>query len=1757
MRLKKALIITVVSAILAETLVAPFARLPAAGAGIALAKDFTEPGQSYITWRNEMESGKASSWKSVYGYYSINNNNQGIDFKVENDSFRGIVEKIQSNGCSDIYSQEDTERNMADLSQEKAFLVENQIISRPAALAYSNLYGISAVLRNTDNEGLEQDDSLDRMGKTELYTALYKSFYGLLPSRPVVWKTNSFRDINGAIQPVINAKNYRTTEDKTLHAIFECDYNVYQHANVYELYLTELLNKGIISQNEISEKKTDFLQEYYELQHTGQKPEWYATAKPVILNDVESENSNYLGATVQLWNTDGVVLNPNISLKKPTNLASNSGNFLMDVKSPDYFKQENLTTIDALKVIEKFVRTTEKEMTKTEASVVAYKYGTRYLSVLDSDARDTVSFLIAKGILNFEDTSEYVDLYQDFTYATAYKLLYRVANKDARFDFSKIQLTDNEMFWQELGFAEDEVGIIEDNNLPYMKILEDGETFQEYDDVVKKATKVQTVEFEQQTEPATEPATEPDTEPNTEEYTNAFLYVQCVDDSTKSPLPGVSVTVYNEDNEELETIVTDTEGAATFELEFGSYYFSESQVPVGYMVNDAPNFVEFDASNVQKKFQLPTSRASDGIVNISAVEDGNGVPIIGATISIYGQNGTLIQSVLTDKEPISITLPYGSYTLKLTGAPSDYDLRAQAFEKTIKLSELNRDEDVAFAVPLKSTLMSKIINGMHDTFWGVTAYAATKGSYVIKVLLEDKEGYTYTYGSTPINSATKKSDNDDLNSNVVTKTYANCKMFQVTFKIKADSRENALGIVNAKLKVSGIQSNSKVIGVTEVEGESGEKTTMVSAEDIKRGMPKIKVVNNNTLMNVDTGATALLLPEQGYALVGNKVIVSDNIAIATEKGDVYYNLQVICAIMSNAMIKKINGATSLISSTIKNEKLFDVYSENGTKLEANYVSTFKSVVFKETTENGEVRKRPLMYNMDAMTSGISCLTRNFVKRVQNTSGNSATSDITMIVDWNFVVPFVDTPEVQNIRNAASSDTITYQTAANVLNTEPKDTTLKEWWNYNLDMSNALANFMYGTTGVQYVTCGYLVPSVTVLSSAGGNRKDAVAITGDNIGVTCSANSLSDSQLNNFFKGLSLKPSYVQKYLGGTKTDWWKSYYNVTGYDSMLVKSLMSRAKFKNLAGEEVHYGQDASNATTDGHVYGNAEYLILRNGTVYANAESDTHFTINTNKKRITVKDTSTGGTETIVGAGTKITMNNGGQNATFEYCSTESIGDATYYKLRLTATDGAVPVYFSGYLNPNSYNSMDDLRDAVKNPGYYRTQLGMTLYEYEKSLYQFFGITELPFENLSLARRFALSKDHTENFIDGSTYLDFCNDGALNVRFYRYSDGTLSDLALDELVTENGSRYTLGSMISANTYVYLPTSEFYFAKTSNGSTQLLMGSDVGILNTRVYYVSLNNALRDSILAKAVGTVPVNKIAVGAQVYIGNILFTKQKDGSFTAGPLKAEDGNILGILSAIDKNDAASLQAYLLKAFGTQCVVSGSKNIALQSFITNAEVGPNIKTSMKNVLFFKNGNYYYTINSKKDRAYVKGSCPNLKYYNLRVQVDDALLCRPINGDDTLYQMLYYSTTYVDGLGSLPFYPEYLGDEKDSSINAYWKKTGYVIHQYADTLKEKFNAEYRKAFQGDLVSLFKMIMANVLLYLMAISWICLFFLKTGIGRSVFTALARPTKSLRNGIDVIHVLSLGLFHYDDDPSVSRVIIMNFIFYCIMYLLLDVL
>lgn len=1649
----------------------------------------------FYTYTNEVKHGSSpAGTKSVTGYYSINNNNQGVDYKISQETFENILGScLDSNTAMDKECKDSTLQSLSGLGTAKAYLIEHEFVSRDPIIQYSNNSGISTMI-------LGSNDVEDHMNKTELLTALYKICYGVLESRPVIWNVKSFRQVGGVITPVSVIDDYLTTGGLEIKAIFEGDKYFYVSPNVYELYLSSALDKGLIQLSELNGAKTAFPGEYSKLQSNGILPDWHRSLGNILIK--EGDNKKYLGNFTTINDvTNGVMLQSS---------------------RPDFFTQESISTIDALKIIEKFMRSTEKEMTSTEAATIAYKYGAKYLDTLNEADRQTVTFMIAKGILNFEDSAEYVDLYTPFSFDVAYTLLYRVANKDARFNFSEIQLTDSEIFWQSKGYNENTIHIYNDD-VPEVRVLDSDVSFEDISDAYDRTSDFTGGSSGDVTvvEPSTEPVTETERTTETEQKTSGLVKVLCLDKDTKQPISGIRLQVKGSKNGITTELTTDQDGYAYFDLPYGDYLLQQSGVPATYAIDNSTMSFSLASGKDTFEFEFQNAKSKSGIVHVEAIESVTENVIKNVSFVIYDSTGNKYTTIVTEDDgKCKATLPYGVYTIQVTGVPDGYN--DEKAIQTIKLSELNLEQDIRFVIDLKPTIAEAISEAVTET-----NVDAAQMFYTVKMLLEKKDNCKYTYDGTELNESVTAADISDLADAITTKDYNGTMMYLVSFKVQADSKDTALSIINKKLKIDLPAGEVTAPGVTQIDSADGnDKITLISSKAFKESLTDIKVVNSNTLINTKTQTTALLLNEQGYALVGNKVIVADDLLIEDKNGDIYYNLEVICSLLSNAELKSINGATSLVSKSIKNEELYTVNSEYGTALEHNYVAQFDGVTRIDISEDGQTVIKPVMYNLDAMTRGTSCLTREFSLDVIGSNNKTVTTKVNVVVEWDFVVPAVDSAVARSIQNYSNNADrkISYNTVTEVINTAPESGELLEWWNYNLAMSNALANWIYGTSGTQYITCGYMVPSVTILSNANGNRKDA--ILGANI--TMDTNSLSDSDLNKLFSKLQVNSAYVSSYLGGAVENWWDAYYNAKNTTSETIKTLITKAKFRNYTGNQVT-ATGTDTVVKDGYAFHNADYLVLKNGTVYANAENSDSIALNKSKKTLTVK-TSTNAKVVIPAVNTTKVAK--GQRQ-YLYTGTLEIGSNTYYKMM--PIDGAGDaIRYMGY-NTKSIASQSGLDNSeFADPNNYKNDQQQTLLEFENMLYQDWGRTGIPFTNDSLSR-FSLFK---KGLVDGKLYLSFMeSNGSPKVKFYQGNkDGNLDSISLGSFATKTKSQ-----QVNISVYVYLPSNEYYFAYGNNNTVELKEGSKIGILNSRIYYTSLNNIVRDNIIAEMTNTVSINKLATGNQVYIGSLLFTKQSDGSFLTGPITPTDSSMSSILTAIQQNNNTTLKSSLVKVFSGQTILCGGRNISIQSFIKDAFIGPLIKTDKSKVLYKSGNEYYYKKNSEKTKVpYRDGKNSRIDSYMLSLKLDNALLCRPLNADSSIYQMLYVTDVYAaSGLGDLAFYPEYYSEDRQSGLIANWQQTVYAVNQFTNELREEFLSDYKEAFRGDLVKLFKLLGILIIAYLMVILPMAYIMLRYQLGVGFLKAIAMPSRTGRSfGIDLVKLTTLGIYTVNDTPSLNK-------------------
>ena len=167
----------------------------------------------------------------------------------------------------------------------------------------------------------------------------------------------------------------------------------------------------------------------------------------------------------------------------------------------------------------------------------------------------------------------------------------------------------------------------------------------------------------------------------TVEFYNALLRGKITGHKTgaeQAPLEGVTFGLFSADATEfteetaIATTETDSYGEFSFEAPYGSFQVMELATLPGYLTMDKPVAVEVNAAEVQ----LDPIANNQTVVHISKVDAETGEELPGATLELYGPNGTLIETWETGDIPHVITgLPVGEgYVLKETAAPEGYQL---------------------------------------------------------------------------------------------------------------------------------------------------------------------------------------------------------------------------------------------------------------------------------------------------------------------------------------------------------------------------------------------------------------------------------------------------------------------------------------------------------------------------------------------------------------------------------------------------------------------------------------------------------------------------------------------------------------------------------------------------------------------------------------------------------------------------------------------------------------------------------------------------------------------------------------------------------------------------------------------------------------------------------------------------------------------------------------------------------------------------
>ena len=181
----------------------------------------------------------------------------------------------------------------------------------------------------------------------------------------------------------------------------------------------------------------------------------------------------------------------------------------------------------------------------------------------------------------------------------------------------------------------------------------------------------------------------------TVEFYNALLRGKITGHKTgaeQAPLEGVTFGLFDAEATEfteetaIATTETDSNGEFSFKAPYGSFQVMELATLPGYLTMKEPIAVEVNAAEVE----LEPIANNQTIVHISKVDAETGEELPGATLELYGPDGTLIETWETGDIPHVVTgLPVGEgYVLKEIAAPEGYQVAEDITFAVEEISEI-------------------------------------------------------------------------------------------------------------------------------------------------------------------------------------------------------------------------------------------------------------------------------------------------------------------------------------------------------------------------------------------------------------------------------------------------------------------------------------------------------------------------------------------------------------------------------------------------------------------------------------------------------------------------------------------------------------------------------------------------------------------------------------------------------------------------------------------------------------------------------------------------------------------------------------------------------------------------------------------------------------------------------------------------------------------------------------------------------------
>lgn len=191
-----------------------------------------------------------------------------------------------------------------------------------------------------------------------------------------------------------------------------------------------------------------------------------------------------------------------------------------------------------------------------------------------------------------------------------------------------------------------------------------------------------------------------------------YVKVIAVENGTNEPITGVTIGLYNEDYEEIETLTTGVDGTVTFtELEEGTYFYKVEEVPEDYSTKGEFHELVLTSQNWISSITLEINNKNNPVeerqLTVSVVDQNdNSIKIKNATVALYTTENVLVGTATTNDngEAVFRDLTESKYILREVTMPEGYTANTErehkisfseeATEGSYTIQKLNSDSQI-------------------------------------------------------------------------------------------------------------------------------------------------------------------------------------------------------------------------------------------------------------------------------------------------------------------------------------------------------------------------------------------------------------------------------------------------------------------------------------------------------------------------------------------------------------------------------------------------------------------------------------------------------------------------------------------------------------------------------------------------------------------------------------------------------------------------------------------------------------------------------------------------------------------------------------------------------------------------------------------------------------------------------------------------------------------------------------------------------